>query len=168
MVKKVQICREVSKECSDGNFVICARTDAKGVYGLDECIRRSKMYIDAGADMIFPEGLDSVEEFDQVAKALRQHKKSVYLLANMTEFGKTPYIDIGTFSKMGYNCVIYPVSTLRIAMQAVNTFLADLRQSGSQKNSVEKMQTRKELYTALHYTPGKEWKFPEESNKGNK
>jgi methylisocitrate lyase len=85
------------------------------------------MYIDAGADMIFPEGLDSVEEFDQVAKALRSHKKSIYLLANMTEFGKTPYIDINTFAKMGYNCVIYPVSTLRIAMNAVNMFLKDLK-----------------------------------------
>jgi methylisocitrate lyase len=85
---------------------------------------------------------------------MRSHKKSVYLLANLTEFGKTPYIDIKTFSNIGYNCVIYPVSSLRIAMNAVNLFLQDLKKTGSQKNTVEKMLTRKDLYTALHYKPG--------------
>lgn len=83
----------------------------------------------------------------------------------MTEFGKTPIIDIKDFEQMGYNCVIYPVSTLRIAMKAVEVFLKDLKTTGSQKNSVENMQTRQELYKALHYTPGKEWHFPEESRK---
>lgn len=82
---------------SDGEFVICARTDAKGVYGLQECISRSKAYIDAGADMIFPEGLDTVEEFKIVAKELREYNKNVLLLANMTEFGKTPCIGIEQF-----------------------------------------------------------------------
>jgi methylisocitrate lyase len=73
----------------------------------------------------------------------------------MTEFGKTPYIDIATFKDYGYNCVIYPVSTLRVAMKAVDGFFSDLKQHGSQKNYVDKMQSRKELYDLLRYTPGK-------------
>lgn len=123
--------------------MVCARTDAKGVIGLDECINRSKAYIDAGADMIFPEGLDTAEEFKIVASALRAHKKDIFLLANMTEFGKTPYIDIDTFKDYGYNCVIYPVSTLRVAMKACDLFFSDLKANGVQKNFVNKMQTRK-------------------------
>lgn len=78
----------------------------------------------------------------------------------MTEFGKTPYIDIGTFKDYGYNCVIYPVSTLRVAMKAVDGFFTDLKANGSQKNYVDKMQSRKELYDVLRYTPGKEWQYP--------
>jgi methylisocitrate lyase len=77
-----------------------------------------------------------------VAKALKEHKKEVFLLANMTEFGKTPYIDIGTFKEYGYNCVIYPVSTLRVAMKAVDNFFGDLKAHGSQKNFVGNMQSR--------------------------
>jgi methylisocitrate lyase len=165
MVDKIKIARETSVKVSDGEFVICARTDAKGVYGLEECISRSKSYINAGADMIFPEGLDTAEEFQIVAKELKSHKSSVFLLANMTEFGKTPYIDIKTFKEYGYNCVIYPVSTLRVAMKAVDSFFTDLQQHGSQKNFVDKMQSRKELYDLLRYTPGKEWHFPENERK---
>lgn len=93
--------------------------------------------------MIFPEGLDTAEEFKIVAQALKSHKKDVFLLANMTEFGKTPYIDIGTFKEYGYNCVIYPVSTLRVAMKAVDAFFGDLKSYGSQKNFVDRMQSRK-------------------------
>jgi methylisocitrate lyase len=122
MIDKIKIARETSIKVSNGEFVICARTDAKGVVGLDECINRSKAYIDAGADMIFPEGLHTAEEFKVVASTLRAHKKDIFLLANMTEFGKTPYIDINTFKDYGYNCVIYPVSTLRVAMKAVDLF----------------------------------------------
>lgn len=165
MVDKIKIARETSIKVSNGEFVICARTDAKGVIGLDECINRSKAYIDAGADMIFPEGLDTAEEFKVVAQALRNHKKDIFLLANMTEFGKTPYIDINTFKDYGYNCVIYPVSTLRVAMRAVDEFFTDLKTNGSQKNFEGRMQTRKELYSLLRYTPGKEWHFPENERK---
>jgi methylisocitrate lyase len=111
--------------------------------------------------MIFPEGLHSAEEFEVVAKELRSHRSSVFLLANMTEFGKTPYIDLETFKSYGYNCVIYPVSTLRVAMKAIDGFFEDLKTNGTQKNYVEKMQTRKELYELLRYEPGKEWHFPE-------
>lgn len=84
MVDKIKIARETSVKVSNGEFVICARTDAKGVIGLEQCINRSKAYIDAGADMIFPEGLDTADEFKIVAQALRNHKKDIFLLANMT------------------------------------------------------------------------------------
>jgi len=110
--------------------------------------------------MIFPEGLDTAEEFQIVAKELKNYKSSIFLLANMTEFGKTPYINIGTFKEYGYNCVIYPVSTLRVAMKAVDGFFGDLKTNGVQKDYVDKMQSRKQLYDLLHYTPGKEWHFP--------
>lgn len=79
----------------------------------------------------------------------------------MTEFGKTPYIDIDTFKSYGYNCVIYPVSTLRVAMKAIDEFFGDLKQKGVQKDFVGRMQSRKELYELLNYTPGKEWYYPE-------
>jgi len=162
MVKKVEIAAKASQECSNGEFIICARTDARGVIGLDETIRRSKLYIDAGADMIFPEGLASREEFEIVSKALTGYGKKggPFLLANMTEFGKTPYIPLADFEKMGYHCVIFPVSTLRIAMKAVDTFLKDLKKTGTAEGSLKQMQSRQELYDLLGYTPGKEWYYP--------
>jgi methylisocitrate lyase len=140
MVKKVEIAVKASKECSDGEFIICARTDAAGVTGIEDCIKRSKMYIDAGADMIFPEGLKSKEEFVLVAKELRGYgpKGGPFLLANMTEFGKTPYISLKEFGEMGYHCVIFPVSTLRIAMKAIEFFLKELKETGTQAGQVEK------------------------------
>lgn len=134
MAKKIEIAVQAAQECSDGAFVICARTDAAGVYGVDETIKRSKLYIDAGADMIFPEGLQTREDFERVAKELTGYGKKggPFLLANMTEFGKTPYISLEEFAKMGYHCVIYPVSTLRVAMKAIDCFLKDLKNLGTQ------------------------------------
>jgi len=140
MAKKIEIAVQAAQECSDGAFVICARTDAAGVYGIEETIKRSKLYIDAGADMIFPEGLKSKEEFELVAKELKGYGKKggPFLLANMTEFGKTPYITLEEFAKMGYHCVIYPVSTLRIAMKAIDNFLKDLKSLGTQGSLIDK------------------------------
>jgi methylisocitrate lyase len=97
MVDKIRIMRKTSETVSEGQFIVCARTDARGVMGLEETINRSKAYIDAGADMIFPEGLSSKEEFTQVAAILKAYKPEVFLLANMTEFGKTPMITIDEF-----------------------------------------------------------------------
>lgn len=97
MMNKVRFAREASDKYSEGHFMICARTDAAGVYGLEESINRSKKYIDAGADMIFPEGLSSLDDFRTVSNELRKYKKDVLLLANMTEFGKTPYITLEEF-----------------------------------------------------------------------
>lgn len=133
--------------------------------GIEETIRRSKEYIDAGADMIFPEGLASKEEFSHVAEVLKGHKKDVFLLANMTEFGKTPMIKLAEFEQMGYSCVIYPVSTLRIAMLAIDKCLDSLIETGSMEESVPEMYTRKQLYSLLDYTPGQEWYYPTPSQK---
>lgn len=140
MAKKVHIAAEASKFISNGEFIICARTDAAGVIGLEETIIRSKLYIDAGADMIFPEGLNTEKEFAEVAKELKGYGKKgrTFLLANMTEFGKTPYIGVQEFKKMGYDCVIYPVSTFRVANQAIELFLKDLKEKGSQVDQVPK------------------------------
>lgn len=151
---------EASRKVSDGAFVICARTDAKGVYGLEEAIARCKAYIEAGADMIFPEGLESEKEFAYVATELRKVNKEVLLLANMTEFGKTPMIPFARFQELGYNCVIYPVTTLRCAMKAVDGCLDELKREGTAEGLLKHMQTRKELYKALDYTPGVEWHYP--------
>ena len=162
MAKKIQLAVKASQECSSGEFVICARTDAAGVLGLDETVARSKLFVDAGADMIFPEGLNSEEDFRRVAHELKGYgsRGGPFLLANMTEFGKTPYITLKRFHELGYHCVIYPVSTFRIANKAVENFLRDLKQNGSQANTVTQMQTRKELYSTIKYTPGGEFHFP--------
>lgn len=160
MNKKIKISAQARDECSNGEFIICARTDAKGVEGFDSALNRAVNYVSSGADMIFPEGLTSIEEFEKFASLLRKEHPNVFLLANMTEFGKTPYIPFDTFKSIGYNCVIYPVSTLRIAMKAVDIFLDELSKNGTVESSLDKMLTRKELYSLLNYTPGKEWIYP--------
>lgn len=141
MANKIRFAAEASLECSGGEFIICARTDAAGVVGVDETIRRAKLYIDAGADMIFPEGLRTNEEFERVATELNGYgpKGGPFLLANMTEFGKTPYITLEEFKAMGYHCVIYPVSTFRIANKAITDFLVDLKAKGTQKDQLDNM-----------------------------
>jgi methylisocitrate lyase len=136
-------------------FVLIARTDARGVDGIEDAIERGLAYREAGADMIFPEGLRSEEEFAQFAKACPG-----LLLANMTEFGKTPYITANQFGDLGYNLVIYPVTMQRVAMGAITTCLQDLLQNGSVEGFVDQMQTRQELYDLLGYVPGKQWYFP--------
>ena len=88
--------------------------------------------------MIFPEGLESVEEFDKFASTIKTYNKNTFLLANMTEFGKTPYIPFEKFKSLGYDCVIYPVTTLRIAMKAIELFLDDLIENGTVENSLDK------------------------------
>jgi methylisocitrate lyase len=144
------------------DFVICARTDARGVEGFGSAVERAKVYVDAGADMIFPEGLASEDEFAKFAAellALVPSDRRVYLLANMTEFGKTPLIPLSKFADMGYHCVIYPVSLLRVAMGAVTRALQQLKATGSVEPFLNQMQTRKELYELVGYTPGEPWEF---------
>lgn len=118
--------------------------------------------------MIFPEGLATEQEFASFSKEIRKTHPQIFLLANMTEFGKTPYIDFKKFSEYGYNCVIYPVSTLRIAMKAVSLFVDDLINNGTVENSLYNMQTRKELYDLLKYKPGEEWIYPNPKDNGKK
>lgn len=141
MCRKIEAVKRVRK-----NLLIVARTDAHALHGLDEAIRRAQMYERAGADIIFPEALHTEEEFKKMSEAI-----NVPLLANMTEFGKTPYLTAEKFQSYGYKIIIYPVTTLRVAMKAVEKVLKELKETGTQKAMVEDMQTRKELYELLDY-----------------
>lgn len=142
----VQKLRAAAKSRRNPEFVICARTDARGVEGLDKAIERAKAYVDAGADMIFPEALADEKEFEKFRKAV-----SVPLLANMTEFGKSRLFTTTELSNLGYNMVIYPMTTFRIAMGAIENGLKELHEKGTQEGLLDKMQTRKRLYEILEY-----------------
>jgi len=161
-VSKIAWAARASVDCSNGDFLICARTDAKGVEGFDAAVDRTEAYVRAGAGMIFPEGLTSEQEFGDFSARLRDRLsgKRVYMLANMTEFGKTPLIPLSRFGELGYDIVIYPVTTLRVAMGAVTRALNDLKQAGTVEPFIETMQTREELYSLVGYTPGTPWEFP--------
>ncbi len=131
----------------DSDFVICARTDARAIEGgLDAAIDRAKAYADAGADLIFTEALRDLGEFEQFRKAV-----DVPLLANMTEFGKSDLLTAEQLTSVGYNAVIYPVTTLRIAMGAVERRLRDIVTQGTQSGLLDEMQHRSRLYELLRY-----------------
>ena len=130
----------------DGTFVICARTDARAGEGVHGVIERSKAYLDAGADMIFPEALADAREFEQVRQAL-----DAPILANMTEFGKSELLTSGTLASIGVNIAIYPVTLLRLAMAAAARGLREMATVGTQKGLLEDMQSRAELYELLGY-----------------
>lgn len=167
--EKVERARLVADSLNSG-FIICARTDAKGVLGFDEAVKRAEEYVRAGAEMIFPEGLATRDEFEKMADALRKLPGPApgggpYMLANMTEFGKTDYISTPEFGKLGYHCVIFPVTTLRCAMKPVQEVLDLLAQEGSAEKYVPKMFSRQELYSTIRYKPGVEWTYPSSSSK---
>ena len=130
----------------DPDFVICARTDARGVEVLDAAIERAKSYVDAGADMIFPEALETVAEFEEFRSAIE-----VPLLANMTEFGKSQLLSVETLESVGFNLVIWPVTLLRLAMGIVEESLDVLARTGTQETLVDRMQTRSRLYELVDY-----------------
>lgn len=159
---KIAWAAKASRDCSGGSFIVCARTDAKGVEGFDAAVDRAAAYVSAGAEMIFPEGLASEDEFADFAARLREATagRRVYLLANMTEFGKTPLVPLERFGEMGYDLVIYPVTTMRVAMGAVTRALATLAERGTVEPFLNEMQTRQELYGLIGYTPGEPWEFP--------
>jgi methylisocitrate lyase len=158
-VEKVAAAAHAAKADGKG-FIVCARTDARGVEGLSAAVERARHYVGAGADMIFPEGLTGEAEFAEFAGALRSSHPGVRLLANMTEFGKTPMIPADRFAAMGYEMVIYPVTLLRVAMGAVTRALEELRTTGTAAGLLPGMQTREQLYRTIGYTPGAEWSFP--------
>jgi len=143
MVKKIKDCVNSKK---DENFKIIARSDAKSVEGLEKMIDRCKAYADAGAEIIFPEALKDENEFEKVRKTL-----NVYLLANMTEFGKSKLLNYKDLENLGYNIVIYPVTTQRLAMKNVEDGLRAIFKDGHQNNIIDKMQTRKRLYDLVEY-----------------
>lgn len=131
---------------TDPDFVICARTDARASEGLDAMIARAQAYVDAGADMIFPEALSDEHEFDIVRNAI-----NVPMMANMTEFGKSKLLGAETLASIGVNLVIYPVTLLRLAMGAAEQALRTIMDEGTQANLVPQMQSRDRLYELLHY-----------------
>ena len=143
MVKKIE---ESVNARKDKNFLIIVRTDANTVEGIDKTLERIKSYEDAGADMIFPEAMKDEKEFEKVRKISKG-----YLLANMTEFGKSKLLNRSQLENLGYNLVIYPVTTQRLAMQNVELGLKSIFKDGHQNNIIDKMQTRKRLYELVEY-----------------
>jgi len=139
--KKIYAAKSVSKD-----MLVIARTDAKAVEGIDSAIERAKLYKDAGADIIFPEALETEDEFKIFAESVNGD-----MLANMTEFGKTPYYPADKFADMGYKIIIYPVSGLRTALNAISALFDEIMKTGSQVNFVEGMLTRKDLYNLINY-----------------
>lgn len=133
-------------ERRDENFVICARTDAAGIEGIDNAIERAKAYADAGADLIFTEALYTRADFEKFRAAV-----DIPLLANMTEFGKTELLNAKTLEDIGYNAVIWPVSTLRVAMGATEEFLRDVAATGTNAEWLDRMQHRSRLYELVKY-----------------
>ncbi|WP_447978296.1 methylisocitrate lyase [Candidatus Nitrospira bockiana] len=135
----------------DRDFVIVARTDARAVDGIEAALARAEAYVQAGADAIFPEALESADEFRRFAERMRKAAGTVPLVANMTEFGKTPYLSAREFEALGYRLVLFPVTALRVAAKAVEAMLAELRQTGTQREWLGRMQTRQQLYEVLRY-----------------
>ena len=143
MINKIKKCVNAR---TDKNFKIIARSDAKDVEGIDKMIDRCKSYVEAGAEIIFPEALKDEKEFEIVRKSLK-----CYLLANMTEFGKSKILNYKELENLGYNIVIYPVTTQRLAIKSVEEGLRVIFEDGHQNNIIDKMQTRKRLYDLVEY-----------------
>jgi len=143
MVKKIKIAVKSKK---DKNFLVIARTDANTVEGIEKTIERVKAYENAGADMIFPEAMKDEKEFEKIRKASK-----TFLLANMTEFGKSKILSSSELENLGYNIVIYPVTTQRLALKNVEDGLRAIMRDGHQNNIIDKMQTRKRLYELVEY-----------------
>lgn len=142
MVKKVISAKETAGE----DLLIIARTDARAVEGLDSAVERARVYSKAGADMIFPEALESAEEFAEFRRKVR-----LPLMANMTEFGKTPYMTVGEFERLGYDVVIFPVTAFRAMMKAVERTFLELKKEGTQKRMLGSLMTREEFYELIDY-----------------
>lgn len=137
---------KAARSAASAPFAVIARTDSRATGGLDEAIKRGRLYAESGADIIFPEALKSKEEFREFAKAV-----NAPLLANMTEFGQTPLITLDEFTELGYSFVLFPMTAFRAAMKAVEEALAELRDKGTQKGLLNLMMTREELYKLIKY-----------------
>src|ERR1700688_4776702 len=142
MAPKLAAARKASR-----HLYIIARTDAAASEGMDGAVARAKLYMQAGADAIFPEALNTEEMF----RAFAERLPGVPLLANMTEFGRTPFFTASEFEKMGYKMVIWPVSSLRVANKAQAKLYAAIKKDGGTQNMVDHMQTRSELYATIGY-----------------
>ncbi|MCL6503403.1 MAG: methylisocitrate lyase [Pirellulales bacterium] len=149
LVEPRVMCARLRAACAarcDPDLVIVARTDARGVTGLQDAIERARCYLDAGADWIFPEALETRQEFEDFARAV-----AAPLVANMTEFGLSPLLTLSELGEMGYTAVLYPVTLLRVALKAVEATLATLAAEGTQGGLLDLMFTRQELYDLLDY-----------------
>ena len=143
MVKKIIAAVEARR--SD-ELLIIARTDARGVEGLEKAIERAELYREAGADIIFPEALTSIEEFREFAERIKAP-----LLANMTEFGVSPLLAAEELAEIGYKIVIFPATTFRASMKASKQILETLKRKGTQRDDLDKLMTRKEFYDLINY-----------------
>lgn len=141
MMEKIKMIKQVAP-----SLVVVARTDARSVEGMEALIQRANFYIEAGADAIFPEALTSEEEFRAASNSIHAP-----LLANMTEFGRTPYYTAEEFEQWGFRMVIFPVTSLRVAAKAIELVYEEISANGTQKASEPAMQTRKELYDTIRY-----------------
>ncbi len=141
MVNKIKAARSAAKD-----LIIIARTDARGVSGFEEAVERALAYVDAGAEIIFPEALYSEEEFKEFAKRV-----DVPLLANMTEFGRTPYFTVDQFREWGYKIVIFPATSFRASVKTIKTVYEILMKKGTQKNILDSLATREEVYRIIRY-----------------
>jgi methylisocitrate lyase len=142
-----QMCEKVAAaRASAASLVIVARTDARATHGFEEAVARGRAYLEAGADVIFPEALETADEFGEYARAV-----DAPLLANMTEFGRSPALTVKELSALGYRIVIFPVSAARVAAFHVGAFYADLLREGSAQGWLDRMQTRADLYELIDY-----------------
>ncbi len=159
MIRKIRAAVDARR---DENFIIIARTDARDVNGIEDAIDRANAYVEAGADVIFPESLHDEDEFRLVAQRVKAP-----LLANMTEFGRTPYITAKKFEELGYKVVIFPVTTFRYAMGAVRKALRTIKEEGTQKSLLGDMMSREEIYELIGYWDYEKWdkELAEESSK---
>ena len=144
MVEKIQA---ASKSKKNKDFIVIARTDARSVDGIDSAIERAKLYQRAGADGIFPEALESEEEFKEFAKKVKG-----ILLANMTEFGKSPLLSAKELEKLGYRIVIFPLTAFRGALKKIDEVYSDLSKKGTQREFISKVMSRKEYYDLINYS----------------
>jgi methylisocitrate lyase len=143
MVEKITAATSVRK---NKDFMIIARTDARAVEGLEAAISRARAYIDAGADAIFPEALESAEEFKKFAEEV-----NAPLLANMTEFGKSPLLSAKDLEELGYKIVIFPLTAFRASLKTMEDIYGTIKREGTQRNIIEKLMTRKEFYDLIGY-----------------
>ena len=149
LISEANMCEKIQAACSarkDENFLIIARTDARSAEDFDKAVSRAKAYVQAGADLIFPEALQTEKEFKQFAKEI-----NVPLLANMTEFGVSPLLSAKELFAIGYKIVIFPVSALRVTMKNTQNLYQEIKKEGAQKSFLDKMQTRQELYDLIDY-----------------
>ena len=154
MIEKIQAAKDAR---TDPDFLIIARTDARGVTNLEDAIQRAVLYVEAGADALFPDALQSAEELAAfskgVATTFATTARTPLLLANMTEFGKTPYLNVNELESLGYHLIIFPLTLMRVMLKSLTVALQDLKETGGQVQLLDGMMTREELYEVLDYQP---------------